>query len=147
MKNIMFKKFKITFFAILMMLAGSSIFAFEVTGDSFKAEFKITSWTASNTDSTITSEGMVGEGFGKVYLTHNFRSRFGDNTQGDFDGQVRSINNDGVMVTATLQGIWKREGKIVNMYTLDTFSDGDMIYAEGKVDLVQGTLNFEAFEF
>ena len=143
----MFKKFKITFFAILMMLAGSSIFAFEVTGDSFKAEFKITSWTASNTDSTITSEGMVGEGFGKVYLTHNFRSRFGDNTQGDFDGQVRSINNDGVMVTATLQGIWKREGKIVNMYTLDTFSDGDMIYAEGKVDLVQGTLNFEAFEF
>ena len=130
-----------------MMLAGSSIFAFEVTGDSFKAEFKITSWTASNTDSTITSEGMVGEGFGKVYLTHNFRSRFGDNTQGDFDGQVRSINNDGVMVTATLQGIWKREGKIVNMYTLDTFSDGDMIYAEGKVDLVQGTLNFEAFEF
>tara|TARA_B100001113_G_scaffold171566_1_gene140373 strand:- start:251 stop:694 length:444 start_codon:yes stop_codon:yes gene_type:complete len=147
MKNMYFKKFKITFFAILMMLAGSSIFAFEVTGDSFKAEFKITSWTASNTDSTITSEGMVGEGFGKVYLTHNFRSRFGDNTQGDFDGQVRSINNDGVMVTATLQGIWKREGKIVNMYTLDTFSDGDMIYAEGKVDLVQGTLNFEAFEF
>lgn len=147
MKNMFFKKFKITFFAILMMLAGSSIFAFEVTGDSFKAEFKITSWTASNTDSTITSEGMVGEGFGKVYLTHNFRSRFGDNTQGDFDGQVRSINNDGVMVTATLQGIWKREGKIVNMYTLDTFSDGDMIYAEGKVDLVQGTLNFEAFEF
>tara|TARA_B100000965_G_scaffold5748_1_gene4499 strand:- start:2781 stop:3224 length:444 start_codon:yes stop_codon:yes gene_type:complete len=147
MKNMYFKKFRITFFAILMMLAGSSIFAFEVTGDSFKAEFKITSWTASNTDSTITSEGMVGEGFGKVYLTHNFRSRFGDNTQGDFDGQVRSINNDGVMVTATLQGIWKREGKIVNMYTLDTFSDGDMIYAEGKVDLVQGTLNFEAFEF
>ena len=147
MKNMYFKKFKITFFAISMMLAGSSIFAFEVTGDSFKAEFKITSWTASNTDSTITSEGMVGEGFGKVYLTHNFRSRFGDNTQGDFDGQVRSINNDGVMVTATLQGIWKREGKIVNMYTLDTFSDGDMIYAEGKVDLVQGTLNFEAFEF
>tara|TARA_B100000575_G_C23045118_1_gene601588 strand:+ start:538 stop:981 length:444 start_codon:yes stop_codon:yes gene_type:complete len=147
MKNMYFKKFKITFLAILMMLAGSSIFAFEVTGDSFKAEFKITSWTASNTDSTITSEGMVGEGFGKVYLTHNFRSRFGDNTQGDFDGQVRSINNDGVMVTATLQGIWKREGKIVNMYTLDTFSDGDMIYAEGKVDLVQGTLNFEAFEF
>ena len=147
MKNMYFKKFRITFFAILMMLAGSSIFAFEVTGDSFKAEFKITSWTASNTDSTITSEGMVGEGFGKVYLTHNFRSRFGDNTQGDFDGQVRSINNDGVMVTATLQGIWKREGKIVNMYTLDTFSDGDMIYAEGKVDLVKGTLNFKAFEF
>ena len=65
----------------------------------------------------------------------------------DFDGQVRSINNDGVMVMATLQGIWKREGKIVSMYTLDTFSDAGMIYAEGKVDLVEGTLKFKAFEF
>ena len=125
----------------------SALFALDVQGDSFDAEFKITSWSATNTDSTITSEGIVGEGFGKVYLTHNFRSRSGDNTQGDFDGQVRSINNDGVMVTATLQGIWKREGKIVNMYTLDTFSDGGMIYAEGKVDLVEGTLKFKAFEF
>ena len=51
------------------------------------------------------------------------------------------------MVSATLQGIWKREGKIVNMYTLDTFSDGGMIYAEGKVDLVEGTLKFKAHQF
>ena len=52
------------------------------------------------------------------------------------------------MVTATSKGIWKREGKIVNMYTLDTFSDGGMIYAEGKVDLVEGTLKeFKAFNF
>ena len=51
------------------------------------------------------------------------------------------------MVMATLQGIWKREGKIVSMYTLDTFSDAGMIYAEGKVDLVEGTLKFKAFEF
>tara|TARA_B100001121_G_C18469601_1_gene517258 strand:- start:256 stop:699 length:444 start_codon:yes stop_codon:yes gene_type:complete len=147
MKYTFIKKFKVTFFSVLMLTVGTSIHAFEPSGDSFEAEFKITSWTASNTDSTITSEGIVGEGFGKVYLTHNFRSRFGDNTQGDFDGQVRSINNDGVMVMATLQGIWKREGKIVNMYTLDTFSDGGMIYAEGKVDLVEGTLSFEAFQF
>ena len=144
-KNI--KKIVAAGIAYSLLMISQNITAFEVTGESFDAEFQINSWTATNNDSTITSEGVVGEGFGKVYLTHNFRSRFGDNTQGDFDGQVRSINNDGVMVMATLQGIWKREGKIVSMYTLDTFSDAGMIYAEGKVDLVEGTLKFKAFEF
>jgi hypothetical protein len=41
----------------------------------------------------------------------------------------------------------EKRREIVNMYTLDTFSDGGMIYAEGKVDLVEGTLKFKAFEF
>ena len=141
------KKLSLITLCSLLLSSAGSIFALEVVGDSFDAEFKITSWLATNDDSTITSEGIVGEGFGKVYLTHNFRSRSGDNNQGDFDGQVRSINNDGVMVSATLQGIWKREGKIVNMYTLDTFSDCGMIYAEGKVDLVEGTLKFKAHQF
>ncbi|MBT3458042.1 MAG: hypothetical protein HN442_00460, partial [Halieaceae bacterium] len=49
------------------------------------------------------------------------------------------------MVAATLQGIWKREGKLVKMYTLDGFSNGDMIYAEGLIDLIAGTLSFTAF--
>jgi len=31
------------------------------------------------------------------------------------------------------------------MHTLDGFSNGDMIYAKGLVDLVKGTLNFTAF--
>ena len=30
------------------------------------------SWIAGENGSTITSEGTVGEGYGKVYLTHNF---------------------------------------------------------------------------
>ena len=58
---------------------------------------------------------------------------------------MRTINNDGVMVAGTLQGIWKRDGKMVTMYTLDQFSNGDMIYAKGYVDLVKGTMSFTAF--
>ena len=49
------------------------------------------------------------------------------------------------MVAGTLQGIWKRDGKIVTMWTLDQFSNGDMIYAKGNVDLVQGTMSFTAY--
>ena len=51
----------------------------------------------------------------------------------------------GDMVAGTLQGIWKRNGKIVTMRTLGQFSNGDMIYARGKVDLVQGTMSFTAY--
>ena len=31
------------------------------------------------------------------------------------------------------------------MYTLDQFSNGDMIYAKGTVDLVEGTMSFTAY--
>jgi hypothetical protein len=34
---------------------------------------------------------------------------------------------------------------MVTMYTLDQFSNGDVIYAKGNVDLVRGTMSFAAF--
>jgi hypothetical protein len=34
---------------------------------------------------------------------------------------------------------------MVTMHTLDQFSNGDMIYAKGNVDLVRGTMSFAAF--
>lgn len=58
---------------------------------------------------------------------------------------MRTINNGGVVVAGTLQGIWKRDGKMVTMYTLDQFSNGDMIYAKGNVDLVKVNMSFTAF--
>ena len=118
---------------------------FEATGESFPANFKMTSWTSTTTGSSLTAEGVVGEGYGKVYLSYDFMSNSADRNKGNFTGNLRSINQDGEMVAATLQGIWKREGKLVKMYTLDGFSNGDMIYAEGLIDLIAGTLSFTAF--
>jgi len=120
-------------------------YAFDVTGESFPADFEMTSWSSTSDSSSMTAEGVVEEGYGKVYLNYEFKSNSEDRSKGNFNGNLRSINNDGVMVAATLQGIWKREGKIVTMHTLDGFSNGDMIYAKGLVDLVKGTLNFTAF--
>ncbi len=119
--------------------------AFEPTGESFPASFKMTSWTSSASGSSLTAEGVVGEGYGKVYLSYDFVSNSADRNKGNFSGNLRSINQDGVMIAATLQGIWKRNGKSVMMYTLDEFSNGDMIYAEGVIDLIEGTLSFTAF--
>lgn len=133
---------------VLVMLLSSvsaPLHAFEVSGESFPAEFNITSWISKTDGSSMTAVGIVGEGYGKVYLNYDFVSGSTDKNQGYFSGGIRTINNDGEMVAGTLQGIWTREGKIVTMYTLDQFSNGDMIYAEGLVDLVEGTMSFIAY--
>ena len=131
--------------AMTMLVLTNSSYAFEVSGESFPADFEMTSWSSTSDSSRMTAEGIVGEGYGKVYLTYEFKSNSTARNKGNFNGSLRSINNDGVMVAATLQGIWKRDGKIVTMYTLDGFSNGDMIYAKGLVDLVKSTLSFTAF--
>ena len=131
--------------AIAMLVITNMSYAFEVSGESFPADFEMTSWSSTSDSSSLTAEGIVGEGYGKVYLSYEFKSNSTDRNKGNFNGSLRSINNDGVMVAASLQGIWKRDGKIVTMYTLDSFSNGDMIYAKGLLDLVESTIKFTAF--
>ena len=131
--------------AIAMLVITNTSYAFEVSGESFPADFEMTSWSSTSDSSSLTAEGIVGEGYGKVYLSYEFKSNSTDRNKGNFNGSLRSINNDGVMVAASLQGIWKRDGKIVTMYTLDSFSNGDMIYAKGLIDLVESTIKFTAF--
>ena len=141
-------KNKFTFLVLtsLFFLTAQSTFSYEVNGESFPASFNMTSWTANNGGSTITSEGVVGEGYGKVYLTHNFTVGSSDGLSGEFSGQARTINQDGEMQYASLQGSWSRDGKIVTMHPLDTLDNGVINHAQGKVDLFAGTLEFEGFQ-
>ena len=78
----------------ILLFGVSSVFGFQVSGESFDANFKISSWTATKSGSVITSEGIVGEGYGKVYLTHTFSSNNPEGSSGDFVGQARTINKD-----------------------------------------------------
>jgi GH43 family beta-xylosidase len=50
------------------------------------------------------------------------------------------------MQYASLQGSWVREGKIVTMYSFDSLNNGVINHAQGKVDLVAGTLKFEVYQ-
>ena len=75
----------------LFAVMSLNVFSFDVSGESFPANFKMTSWTAGEGKSTITSEGVVGEGYGKVYLTHNFTVSGDDGMSGEFTGQARTI--------------------------------------------------------
>ena len=145
MLKIIKNKIVIGAFASLFVVMSQNAFAFDVSGESFPANFQMTSWTAGDGKSTITSEGVVGEGYGKVYLTHNFTVGSDDGMSGEFTGQARTINKDGELQYASLQGSWIREGTIVTMYSFDTLNNGVINHAQGKVDLFAGTLKFEVF--
>ena len=71
MLKIIKNKIAIGALASLFAVMSFNVFSFDVSGESFPANFQMTSWTAGEGKSTITSEGVVGEGYGKVYLTHN----------------------------------------------------------------------------
>ena len=89
------KRIVLVVLAALISLTSQGVIAYEVSGESFPANFKITSWTAEDGKSTITSEGVVGEGYGKVYLTHTFNVNSDDGMSGDMVGQARTVNQDG----------------------------------------------------
>ena len=48
---------------------------------------------------------------------------------------------------ASLQGIWKRNGKIFELYTFDNVTDGKKTVGKGILDFVNKTLKFEASQF
>ena len=129
----------------LFSFASYGVVAYEVSGESFPASFNMTSWTAEDGKSTMTSEGVVGEGYGKDYLTHTFNVNSDDGRSGDFVGQARTINQDGELQFASLQGVWSRDGKIVSIHSFDSLNNGVLNHAQGRVDLFEGTLNFKVF--
>ena len=128
----------ITFFAI------SNLNAFDINKKPSKGNFDVTSWKAGGGYSVITSQGFV-DGYGKVYLTHKFKANSGEALTGDFTGAARAITKAGDMAFASLQGVWKREGKILTIHTLDSLTDGTANYAKGTFDLYEGTLKFDVF--
>ena len=129
----------------LFFLTSQNVLSFDVQGESFPANFNMTSWTAGNGQSTITSEGVVEEGYGKVYLTHHFTVSSDDGKSGEFTGQVRTISSEGELQSGSLQGSWAREGKIVTMYSFDTINNGVINHAQGTIDLVGGPLQVKVF--
>ena len=58
-------KLKLSLGLGILLFGISSIFGFQVSGENFDANFKISSWTATKNGSVITSEGIVGEGLWK----------------------------------------------------------------------------------
>ena len=58
----------------LIFMASPIANAFEVTGESFPAEFEVTSLTSTPAGSVLTAEGDIAD-YGRVFLTYNLEER------------------------------------------------------------------------
>ena len=136
-----------TFFTSIVLAfltISTSVNAFEVEGESFIAKFEVTSMTSSEGMSVMTSEGSV-DGYGKVYLTHELTANMGSMNSGSMKGQARTMDVDGNYVAASLQGVWRRTGKELEIISIDNLSNGTRNFAMGTYDVVTGKGQFDVY--
>lgn len=110
-------------------------------GESFVGDFTVDS--VSTTDGVnyhLTASGEAGP-YGRVYGNWLFTNKLGLEDMGEFTGYGWTQSGEDV-VTATLQGVWKKNGTVFDLYTFDAVSNGLINVATGKLDLVNKTLRF-----
>ena len=93
----------------------------------------------------VSASGDAGP-YGQVYLSYTMTNKQDVPGQGEFTGWGWSQVGEET-VTATLQGVTKKEGSIYKMYTLDLVSNGKRNFAIGTLDMVAKTMKFEVAEF
>ena len=81
--------------------------------------------------------------YGRVYLSYIFTDKQQLGDRGEFTGHAWAQNGEEIN-TATLQGVYVKQGAVYKMYTLDTVSNGQFTYAVGTLNFVEKTLSFKA---
>ncbi|MBL6644669.1 MAG: hypothetical protein CNC91_00485 [Flavobacteriales bacterium MED-G22] len=112
----------------------------------FKADFTVDSVTLGVESNQVNVSGDVGGGYGRVYLSYIFTNKMETEDAGEFTGLAWTQAGENFN-RASLQGIWKRNGKIFELYTFDNVTDGKKTVAKGILDMVNKTLKFEASQF
>ena len=112
----------------------------------FKADFTVDSVTLGEESNQVNVSGDVGGGYGRVYLSYIFTNKMETEDAGEFTGLAWAQAGENFN-RASLQGIWKRNGKIFELYTFDNVTDGKKTVAKGILDMVNKTLKFEASQF
>ena len=110
-------------------------------GASFMGNFAIDAMhTMDGSNYQVAASGEAGE-YGRVYLSYTFTNKLSLNEMGEFTGYAWTQSGEEV-VTASLQGVWKKNGAVFDMYTFDAVSNGLINVATGKMDLVNRTMTF-----
>ena len=107
------------------------------------ASVKITGATINDDSITINYDGEI-EGFGSVFFTHHLTATSSDGEAGKFEGSARVIFPDGTMSKACLLGIWKREGGVLKIFSLDQWFDEGQFFVAIDVNLKEKTAEIKA---
>ena len=141
----LFKMKKLLLFASILL--GGFAFGQDIPlgKNMFKANFTVDSVTLGIDSNQMNVSGEAGE-YGRVYLSYVFTNKMDTKDAGEFTGLAwTQVGED--FARASLQGIWKRNGKIFELYTFDNVTDGKKTVAKGVLDLVNKTLKFDASQF
>ena len=131
-------------FALTLMFTVST-HAFEVTGDSFTAKWKIDSITVGKLESTINLSSADTGQYGKVYVSYTLTSNPNIRNSGTWIGYGRGISPDGVLARGDLMGVWTMDGTKINIKSVDSVTDG-INFLSGTIDLVAGEMEAEVFK-
>ena len=112
------------------------------TGSSFEGNFTIDAvHTTDGSKYHIAASGEAGD-YGRVYLSYTFSNKLFLSEMGEFTGYAWAQNGEDI-VTATLQGVVKKNGAVFDIYTFDAVSSGEINVATGEMDLVNRTMKFK----
>ena len=132
----------IVLFITSMLFSSLSLSQDLQTGSSFEGNFTIDAMhTMDGSNYQVAASGEAGD-YGRVYLSYSFSNKLSLNEMGEFTGFAWTQSGEEI-VTATLQGVWKKNGAVFDMYTFDAVSNGLINVATGKMDLVNRTMKFK----
>jgi hypothetical protein len=104
----------------------------------------ITSVIVDKDVTTLTYEGDVGK-YGRVFVTHHLRPNDASRQTYEIDGTARALLEDGSMLTASLQGIGRRSGGVIKLFSLDNVSNGDQNFSVGEVDVMKKSASVKVY--
>ena len=108
----------------------------------FTANFDIDSaHTTDGKNYKISATGEAGP-YGRVWLSYEFTDKLGMGDAGEFTGFAWTQNGE-EFATATLQGVYRRNGTVLQMYSLDMVSNGIINIVSGEADFVAKTMTFK----
>ena len=129
---------KLLFIPVLFM--SLNLFSQDIKyGDGlFEANFTVDMmYTDDLKNYKVTASGEAGP-YGRAYLSYEFTSELDVSGQGEFNGTAWTQNGD------YNSNLYRRNGDVFKLYTLDNLSNGKFIIATGTLDMVKKTLNFKA---
>ncbi|MAI79565.1 MAG: hypothetical protein CL917_11530 [Deltaproteobacteria bacterium] len=133
--------------ALLMFLVPLSAGAQEIKfgENAFEADFTIDStFTTDGKTFEVSASGQAGP-YGMAYASYVFTDKQEQGDRGEFTGFVWTQKGEDV-VTGTVQGVYKKDGKIFRMYSLDNASNGIFNIVSGEADFVAKTMKFKVSE-